>query len=67
NGAVIGEDTIIAAGAVITERKEIPAGSLVMGVPGKVVRSLTDEEKAGIVKNADIYIGLAKEYGKNLQ
>lgn len=65
NGAVIGEDTIIAAGAVITERKEIPAGSLVMGVPGKVVRALTDDEKAGIVKNADIYIGLAKEYGKN--
>ncbi|MBN2734256.1 MAG: gamma carbonic anhydrase family protein [Methanomicrobiaceae archaeon] len=62
NGAVIGEDTIIAAGAVITENKVIPPGSLVMGVPGKVVRELDSEQKKGIVKNAEVYINLAKEY-----
>ena len=62
NGAFIGEDSIIAAGSVITENKVIPPGSLVMGVPGKVVRELSDEQKQSIVKNAEIYIDLAKEY-----
>ncbi len=40
NGAVIGENCLIGAGALITEGKVIPPGSLVMGVPGKVVREL---------------------------
>ncbi|MBP2132437.1 carbonic anhydrase/acetyltransferase-like protein (isoleucine patch superfamily) [Methanomicrobium sp. W14] len=61
NGAVIGEDTIIAAGAVVTENKTIPPGSLVMGVPGKVVRELDGDQKKSIVKNAEVYIDLAKE------
>jgi carbonic anhydrase/acetyltransferase-like protein (isoleucine patch superfamily) len=42
NGAVIGENCLIGAGALITEGKTIPAGSLVMGSPGKVVRALDD-------------------------
>ena len=40
NGAKIGKNCLIGAGALITENKVIPDGSLVMGVPGKVVRSL---------------------------
>ncbi|MGM0661523.1 MAG: gamma carbonic anhydrase family protein [Pseudomonadota bacterium] len=40
NGARIGRDCLIGAGALITEGKEIPEGSLVMGAPGKVVRTL---------------------------
>ena len=40
NGAVIGKNCLIGAGALITEGKVIPDGSLVMGVPGKVVRAL---------------------------
>ena len=40
NGARIGRDCLIGAGALITEGKEIPDGSLVMGAPGKVVRTL---------------------------
>ncbi|MBD3663256.1 gamma carbonic anhydrase family protein [Sulfitobacter aestuariivivens] len=40
NGARIGKNCLIGAGALITENKEIPDGSLVMGAPGKVVRSL---------------------------
>lgn len=42
NGAVIGDNCLIGAGALITEGKHIPDGSLVMGVPGKVVRALDD-------------------------
>ncbi len=43
NGAVIGDNCLIGAGALITEGKVIPNGSLVMGVPGKVVRELSAE------------------------
>ncbi|WOF16419.1 gamma carbonic anhydrase family protein [Methanoplanus sp. FWC-SCC4] len=65
NGAVIGEDTIIGAGAVITENKTIPPGSLVMGVPGKVIKEVNEEQKAHIIKNAESYVSLAKEYADN--
>ncbi|MFZ8970664.1 MAG: gamma carbonic anhydrase family protein, partial [Paracoccaceae bacterium] len=40
NGARIGNNCLIGAGALITENKVIPDGSLVMGVPGKIVREL---------------------------
>lgn len=42
NGAIIGNNCLIGAGALITEGKTIPDGSLVMGVPGKVVRTLDE-------------------------
>lgn len=42
NGARIGRNCLIGAGALITEGKEIPDGSLVMGAPGKVMRSLDE-------------------------
>ena len=45
NGAKIGKNCLIGAGALITEGKDIPDGSLVMGVPGKVIRTL---DAAGI-------------------
>ncbi len=43
-GSIIGEGCIIAAGAMVTENKVIPPRSLVMGMPGKVVRQVTDAE-----------------------
>src|SRR5437660_3995944 len=48
NHAVIGRDCLIGAGALVSEGKKIPDRSLVLGVPGKVVRSLTDEEVRGL-------------------
>ena len=44
SGSDIGEECIIAAGAIVTEGKKIPPRSLVMGIPGKVVRQVTDAE-----------------------
>jgi len=44
NGARIGRDCLVGAGAMVTEGKEIPPGSLVLGMPGKVVRSLSGDE-----------------------
>ncbi|KJQ55819.1 gamma carbonic anhydrase family protein [Microbacterium sp. SA39] len=56
SGAVIGEGCLIAGGAVVLGGTEIPAGSLVAGVPAKVRRVLTDDERAGLIANADIYL-----------
>lgn len=60
NGASVGEGSIIGAGSVVTERKVIPPRSLVLGVPGKPVRQVTDEEYEGILSNALNYVNLAK-------
>jgi len=62
NDAKIGEGSLIAAGALVSERKEIPPRSLVMGVPGKVVRELTDEEVAANIRNAQTYVGVGARY-----
>ena len=45
-GSVIGEESIIGAGAVVPEGREIPGGVLALGVPARVVRDVTDEERA---------------------
>jgi carbonic anhydrase/acetyltransferase-like protein (isoleucine patch superfamily) len=55
SGAVIGEGCLVAAGAVVLEGTVVPPGSLVAGVPAKVRRALSDEERAGILRNADTY------------
>ena len=62
NRAVIGDNCIIGAGTVVTEGKNIPSNSLVMGVPGKVVRQVTDEEIEAIKKNALRYNKLYKKH-----
>ena len=43
NGAVIGANSLVAAGALVTEGMQVPEGSLVVGVPAKVRRALTEE------------------------
>ncbi|GAA1652813.1 gamma carbonic anhydrase family protein [Microbacterium flavum] len=55
SGAVIGAGCLIAGGAVVLEGAEIPDGSLVAGVPAKVRRPLTEDERAGILRNAEVY------------
>lgn len=62
DGAVIGENSIIGAGALVGGGKEIPPNSLVLGVPGKVIRTVSAEEAEGIRQNAVHYIMMAKEY-----
>ncbi len=51
NGARIGRGSVVGAGALVTEGTEIPPGSLVLGVPGKVVRQV-DEEMLGRIDHA---------------
>jgi carbonic anhydrase/acetyltransferase-like protein (isoleucine patch superfamily) len=62
NGAEIGEYTIIGAGSLVTKGKKIPSGVLCMGVPAKVIRNLTMEEKESINKSAEHYVELSKKY-----
>jgi carbonic anhydrase/acetyltransferase-like protein (isoleucine patch superfamily) len=59
--AVIGEECIIGAGALVGEGRVIPPRSLVLGVPGRVVRQVTDEEAQAIQKGATEYLELMKQ------
>lgn len=67
NGAKIGRYCLIGANTLIPEGKEIPDGSLVMGSPGKVVRTLTDEQKKMLEKSAENYVLNAQRYARELQ
>lgn len=64
NGAVIGDNSLIGAGALVTEGTVVPEGSLLVGVPGKVRRELTEEEIAGVRQNAEGYRLLKDRYLK---
>lgn len=67
DGAKIGDNVLIGAATLIPQRKEIPAGSLVFGNPFRIVRQLTEEEIAGITRNAEEYLRLAESYAKEGQ
>jgi carbonic anhydrase/acetyltransferase-like protein (isoleucine patch superfamily) len=62
DGAEIGARSIIGAGALVTGGKKIPAGSLVLGSPGKVVRTLTLDEQASTRVWAEKYVLLSRAY-----
>lgn len=64
NEVVIGKNSIIAAGTVVTPRTIIPAYSMVMGIPGKVVRQIGEEESSYLKEHAEGYVRLMKEYKK---
>ena len=55
DGAVIGEQSLIGANALVTQRTEVPSGSLVLGSPGRVVRALTAEERKLLRASAEHY------------
>jgi carbonic anhydrase/acetyltransferase-like protein (isoleucine patch superfamily) len=55
DGAVVGERTLVGANSLITQRSQIPPGSLVMGAPAKVVRALTGEELQELRVSAQRY------------
>ena len=67
NNARIGKHCLIGANALITEGKEIPDRSLVVGAPGKVVRQLTDEEVARLLWNAEHYVNNYKRYQRDFK
>ncbi len=67
NGARIGKNCLIGAGCLIGEGKEIPDNSLVMGVPGKVVREISPEQAVQLAAGAQHYVDNWKRYRRDLK
>ncbi|WP_330258393.1 gamma carbonic anhydrase family protein [Streptomyces murinus] len=62
NGAVIGAGSLVAAQALVPQGMVVPAGSLVAGVPAKVRRELSAEEREGVTLNGTLYADLAQAH-----
>ena len=62
NGVRVGSGSIIGAGAVLPEGKRIPENSLVIGVPGRIVRQTTGEERERIKRTVDAYLELSEQH-----
>ncbi|MEU8911864.1 gamma carbonic anhydrase family protein [Streptomyces nigrescens] len=62
NGAHIGAGSLVAAQALVPQGMQVPPGSLVAGVPAKVKRQLTDEERETIKLNAVMYLELVAQH-----
>ena len=67
NGAKVGDGCIIGAHALITENKVIPPHSLVVGAPGRVVKTLGDKEAAFLRMNAEVYVKNAARFKAGLR
>jgi carbonic anhydrase/acetyltransferase-like protein (isoleucine patch superfamily) len=64
SGCEIGAECLIAAGTLITERRRIPPRSVVMGVPGRVVREVTDEDLRRTLATSAHYVEMAQRYSQ---
>lgn len=62
DGVVVESHAMVAAGALVTPGKRIPAGELWAGSPAKFFRKLTEQETAHIAESADNYVRLSREY-----
>ncbi len=67
NGANIGCNVVIGAHALVPEGKEIPDNSLVVGIPGRVVRTLPDEEAATLADLAELYVNRLNSYNSRFE
>ncbi|HDD57066.1 MAG TPA: gamma carbonic anhydrase family protein [Thermoplasmatales archaeon] len=65
NGAKIGRGSIIGANALVTENMEVPENSLVLGIPGKVVKT-NEKFREMARKNAEEYLDIARRYKKGI-
>jgi carbonic anhydrase/acetyltransferase-like protein (isoleucine patch superfamily) len=62
DGAVVGPQALVAAGAVVRERFVVPEGTLVAGVPARVVRPLSEQERASLLESARHYVQYARSF-----
>ena len=67
NHAKIGKNCLVGAGSLVTEGKEFPDGSMIMGSPAKVVRQLTPEQIEGLRRSAQSYVKNAQRYKTHLK
>ena len=66
NGAVIGAGSIVGANALITEHKEFPPHSLIVGAPAKAIRTLDTASGAGFIAEAESYVRKGRRYRAGL-
>ena len=66
NGARVGKCCLIGANALVTEGMEVPDGSMVLGSPGKIKKTFTEQEQAVLGANAQHYIANAERFAKDL-
>jgi carbonic anhydrase/acetyltransferase-like protein (isoleucine patch superfamily) len=64
NGARVGEGALVAAGAVVREGFEVPPGALAAGVPARVVRALTGDERSRLERTAAAYVRLQQRHAR---
>ncbi len=62
NDVVVGENSVVGAGALLPEHTVVPPGSLVLGVPGKIVREVSVEEIERIRRSATNYVQYKEQY-----
>jgi carbonic anhydrase/acetyltransferase-like protein (isoleucine patch superfamily) len=62
DGAVIGEESIVGAGSLVTKNKIFPPRSLIMGTPAKFIRELTEKEIKELYNSAKRYVIFKNEY-----
>jgi len=62
DGAVIGKESIVGAGSLVTKNKIFPPRSLIMGSPAKVIRELNDDEVKELYASASRYVEFKKDY-----
>lgn len=67
NGATIGKNCLVGAGSLVTEGKTFPDGSMIMGTPAKVVKTLTPEQIEGLRRSAQHYVENAQRYRSGLK
>lgn len=66
NRAVISEDCLVGAGALVTEGKVFPAGHLIVGSPARAVRPLDDAQRALLRASAAVYVAKQRDYAAGL-
>ena len=67
NGSRVGANSLVAAGALLPEGREYPSDSLIMGVPARAVRELTDDERARVAEGSEVYQQRAREHRDQLK
>ncbi len=67
NGAKIGEGSIVAAGALVPENKEYPPRSLIVGIPAKAAKEVSDEQTGDIARGVREYVERAAAHRESLE
>jgi carbonic anhydrase/acetyltransferase-like protein (isoleucine patch superfamily) len=67
DGTQIGDDTLVAAGSIVAGGRRFEPGVLLRGSPARVMRVLTDRERAGILANAQQYVARAERFHRELR